>query len=133
VDFSQDAVKVCTKCFASLIRSGIIDLHYANVEELPFDPNTFTKACTVNTIYFWPNPLEALHEIHRVLKEDGKLVVCFSPRTVMENRGKVIQQGFRLYEPEEVNALLIEAGFCDVRLVLGKNRFRECAAVGGIK
>jgi ubiquinone/menaquinone biosynthesis C-methylase UbiE len=133
VDFSHGAVDVCTKRFASLIRAGIIDLYYADVVELPFDTNSFTKACTVNTIYFWPVPLAALHEIHRVLKEDGKLVVCFSPRTAMENRGKVIHHGFRLYEPDEVKALLKEAGFRDVRLILGKNRFRECAVAEGIK
>jgi ubiquinone/menaquinone biosynthesis C-methylase UbiE len=133
VDYSREAVEVCTKRFASLIRAGMIDLHCANVAELPFAPSTFTKVCTVNTIYFWPDPLAVLRQIHRVLKEDGKLVVCFSPRTVMENRGKIIQHGFRLYEPEEVTALFKETDFRDVQLVIGKNRFRECAVVEGKK
>lgn len=133
VDFSQDAVDVCSKRFAQLIRAGIIDLYCANVECLPFKPDTFTKACTVNTIYFWPVPLAALRQIHRVLKEDCKLVVCFTPRTVMETRGNVIHHGFTLYEPEEVTALLTEAGFRDVQIVFGKNRLGECAAAEGKK
>jgi SAM-dependent methyltransferase len=133
VDFSQDVVEICTKRFASLIRAGIIDLHCANVVELPFDSNMFTKVCTVNTIYFWPDLHAALLEIHRVLKEDGKLVVCFYPRTVMENRGKVIRHGFKLYEPEEVASLFTEAGFRDVQLVLVKNRSGECIAAEGKK
>jgi SAM-dependent methyltransferase len=133
LDFSQDAVDVCSKRFATFIRAGIIDLYCANVECLPFKPDTFTKACTVNTIYFWPVPLTALRQIHRVLKEDGKLVVCFAPRTFMENRGNVIHHGFTLYEPEEVTALLTEAGFRDVQIVFGKNRFGECATAEGKK
>jgi ubiquinone/menaquinone biosynthesis C-methylase UbiE len=133
VDYSHAAVDACTKRFASPIQDGRIDLHYADAAELPFEPDTFTKACTVNTIYFWPDLPAALHEIHRVLKVNGKLAVCFSPRHAMENRGKVIQHGFTLYEPEEVSALLREAGFRDVRLVTDNNRFKECAAAEGIK
>jgi ubiquinone/menaquinone biosynthesis C-methylase UbiE len=133
VDFSQDAVEACTKRFASFIKAGMIDLHCANVVELPFETDTFTKACTVNTIYFWPDPLTALRQIHSVLKEKGKLVVCFSPRQVMEKRGKVIHHGFMLYEPEEVTALLTGAGFRNVQLFSGKNRLRDCVAVEGTK
>lgn len=133
VDYSQDAVDVCSKRFANFIRAGTIDLYCANVENLPFKPCTFTKVCTVNTIYFWPVPNAALRQIHSVLNEDGKLVICFSPRKVMETRGNVIHHGFTLYEPEQVTALLTEAGFRDVQLVYGKNRFGECAAVEGKK
>ncbi|RPI00995.1 MAG: class I SAM-dependent methyltransferase, partial [Ignavibacteriae bacterium] len=133
VDFSEDAVQACAKRFDSLIRAGFIDLHCANVAELPFHPGTFTKVCTVNTIYFWPAPLEALHQIHRVLKPEGTLVICFNPRNVMEHQGKIIHHGFTLYHPEEVAALLTEAGFRHVQLYYRKNRFGECAAARGIK
>ena len=133
LDYSQSAVDVCTKRFSSLIHAGIIDLHCGNVAELPFNPDTFTKACTVNTIYFWPDPLTAFHQIYRVLKEGGNLVVCFSPRAFMETRGKVIHHGFTLYNPEEVTALLTKAGFRNVQLILGNNRLGECAAVKGMK
>jgi SAM-dependent methyltransferase len=132
VDLSRDAVEVCAKRFEMLIKVGTMDLHCAKVEELPFDANTFTKACTVNTIYFWPAPLVALGQIRRVLKEDGALVVCFSPRVLMEKRG-VTRHGFTLYEPEEVSALLTAAGFRDVQLVFGKHRFGECVAAEGKK
>jgi SAM-dependent methyltransferase len=133
VDYSQNAVDACSKRFAKFIKAGIIDLHCADVESLPFKPDTFTKACTVHTLYFWPVPLAALRQFHRVLKEDGSLAVCFTPRTIMENLGNVIHHGFTLYEPEEVTALLKESGFRDVQIVFGKNRMGECAAVVGKK
>ena len=133
VDYSQDAVEACTKRFVSLIKAGMLDLHCANVVELPFETGTFSKACSVNTIYFWPDPLTALRQIQSVLKAKGKLVVCFSPRQVMEKRGKVIHHGFMLYEPEEVTALLTGVGFRHVQLFFGKNRLGDCVAVEGTK
>ena len=50
VDYSQDAVDACSKRFAKFIRDGVIELHCVNVESLPLKPDTFTKACTVNTL-----------------------------------------------------------------------------------
>lgn len=132
VDLSRDAVEVCTKRFKKLIDAGAIDLHCANVEELPLGAGMVTKACTVNTIYFWPVPLVALAQIRRVLKEDGLLVICFSPRAAMEHR-RVMRHGFTLYDPEEVRTLVTEAGFRDVRIVTGKHRFGESIAVSGLK
>ncbi len=131
-DFSIDAVDICTKRFKQLIKSGKVDLCCANVEELPFEANRFSKVCTVNTIYFWVDPLIALAQIHRVLKKDGRLVVCFRPREAVKNQ-KIMQHGFTLYDPEEVGVLLTKAGFRDVQLLHRKYRFEECAAAVGKK
>ena len=132
VDFSQDAVNVCAKRFKKLIEAGMIDLHCANVEELPSDDSTFTRVCTVNTIYFWPNPLAVIAQFRRVLKKDGLLVVCFNPRAVMEKQ-RITRHGFTLYEPEEVKALFVTTGFRDVQLVSGRHHFGECIAAVGNK
>ena len=62
VDFSPEMVELCTKRFAPLIQSQRIELHCASAERLPLDSDRFTKACTVNTIYFWPDPVGPLSE-----------------------------------------------------------------------
>ena len=131
-DFSIDAVDIGTKRFKQLIKAGKVDLCCSNVEELPFEANRFSKVCTVNTIYFWVDPLIALAQIHRVLKKDGRLVVCFRPREAVKNQ-KIMQHGFTLYDPEEVGVLLTKAGFRDVQLLQRKYRFEECAAAVGKK
>ena len=131
-DFSIDAIEVCRKRFDTLMDVGTIEMRCASVEALPFNADTFTKACTVNTIYFWPDPLAALGQIRRVLKQEGTLLVCFSPRAVMEKQ-EFTQHGFTLFEPEEVKSLLSKAGFRDVQLVFGRHRFGECVVAKGIK
>jgi len=129
---SPDVVEVCVKRFKRLIQAGTVDLHCAAVEALPLSERMFTKACTVNTIYFWAVPLVALAQIHRVLMQDGTLVVCFTPRAVLEKR-RIMEHGFTLYAPEEVSALLTSAGFRDVKLTYGKHHFGECIAAEGKK
>jgi SAM-dependent methyltransferase len=131
-DFSIDAVEVCRKRFDTLIGAGTIELLCAGVESLPFHADSFTKACTVNTIYFWPDPLAALGQIRRVLKENGTLLVCFSPRSEMEKQ-YFTRHGFTLFEPEEVKTLLSNAGFRDVQLVFGRQLQGKCVVAKGIK
>lgn len=36
--------------------------------KLPFQDKTFAKIFTVNTVYFWEQPVEYLNEIYRVLR-----------------------------------------------------------------
>lgn len=116
VDFSPQMVRLCARRFDEPIRAGRMELRCAAVEDLPYDPESFSKACTVNTIYFWPDPLRPLCELHRVLRPGGRLVVTFGARSTLEKM-PATRQGFRLYDPEQVRSLLEEARFTDVRLV----------------
>jgi arsenite methyltransferase len=131
-DFSIDAVEVCKKRFDSLIGAGTIELLCAGVDSLPFHNDSFTKVCTVNTIYFWHDPPAALGQIRRVLKENGTFLVCFSPRSEMEKQ-YFTRYGFTLFEPEEVKSLLSSAGFRDVQLVFGRQLQGKCVAAKGVK
>jgi len=124
VDFSPEMTALCTKRFATLVRAGRLELRCGAVETLPHDDGAFTKACTVNTIYFWPDPVGALREIRRTLRAGGRLVVAFNaPATA----GKLpyTKHGFTLYEPEQVQALLQDAGFHDVEMVTGTSRLGD--------
>jgi SAM-dependent methyltransferase len=118
VDFSQDMVDVCSRRFADLLRAGRLELRCASVERLPYDAESFTKACTVNTIYFWPEPLAALVELRRVLRPGGRLVVCFNPPETLR-KVPYTKHGFSFYEPDRVRSLMEEAGFRSVEMVSG--------------
>ena len=59
-DFSPDMVSVATKRLAPLVSAGRVELRCASAERLPYADGSFAKACTVNTIYFWPQPAVAI-------------------------------------------------------------------------
>jgi len=120
VDVSPDMVTVGAKRLASLVGAGRVELRCASAEALPYDDGHFTKACTVNTVYFWPEPTEALKEFARVLHPGGTLAVAFSPAEAMRKMPKrLTEHGFTLYEPDAMRRLLEDAGFGVIEMVPG--------------
>jgi arsenite methyltransferase len=85
----------------------------ASVDHLPYAAATFTRICTVNTIYFWPDCAAAFAELRRVLAPGGRLVVAFGDA---ESMGKmaVTRYGFSLYQADEVAAFFQAAGFASI-------------------
>jgi ubiquinone/menaquinone biosynthesis C-methylase UbiE len=115
VDFSRGMVAQAKQKFRLAIESDKVSLEFADVRGLPFESNTFDKICTVNTIYFWDDPLANLQEIKRVIKHGGKLVVGIRSADKMKDL-PVTQYNFRLYDPGAVRELLLEAGFNEVSI-----------------
>ncbi len=113
VDFSQVMVEEAKQKFRLAIEANKVSIEFADVRELPFDDNTFDKICTVNTIYFWEDPIASLRSIKRVMKSGGKLVIGIRSADKMKNL-PVTQYNFKLYDPEVVRELLIETGFNEV-------------------
>ena len=115
IEFSQVMVEQAKQKFKPEIESDKVSVEFGDVKQLPFAESTFDKICTVNTIYFWDEPLTNLKEIKRVLKSDGKLVVGIRSADKMKEL-PVTQYNFRLYDPEAVKDLLVEAGFTNVSI-----------------
>lgn len=113
VDFSEPMVQQAKRKFQPLLQSGKLVIQFADVQQLPFESGMFDKVCTVNTIYFWPDPLVGLREIRRVMKRGGKLVVAIRSADKMKNLSYT-QYNFRLYSPTELRSLLKESGFTGV-------------------
>jgi ubiquinone/menaquinone biosynthesis C-methylase UbiE len=82
----------------------------ADADNLPFTNEYFDRVATVNTIYFWENPVAVISEIRRVLKKWGLLVITFRPRDVMEHL-PVCKYGFRFYNGIDVTRLMEDNGF----------------------
>lgn len=58
VDFSKTMVQTARKRNAKAVKQGQVDLRYGDVINLPFEDNSFDKAFSIHSIYFWPFPLE---------------------------------------------------------------------------
>ena len=74
IDYSADSVAVARSTNKDLISAGRVDVQRASVSQLPFADGTFDLVTAVETQYYWPDPVNDLREILRVLKPGGSLV-----------------------------------------------------------
>ena len=84
---------------------------------LPYRDDTFDRAVSFESIYFWPDPVCGLKEIYRVLKQGGKVMIA-SEMTDPE-KGKFWAkrcEGMTIYTAEQLAALMGKAGFSDVKV-----------------
>ncbi|WP_276876747.1 class I SAM-dependent methyltransferase [Chryseobacterium joostei] len=79
-------------------------------KKLPFEDQTFDKIFTVNTVYFWENPVEFLNEIYRILKDNGTFVLTFGQRDFMEKL-PFTAYDFTLYNNDEMEELVSQSHF----------------------
>ena len=116
IDPQVDVINLGKKKFQQAITQRNLELHQASGENLPDEDDTFTKVCTVNTVYFWSNPQAVLGECDRVLQPKGKLIICYNSPEFLEQT-KLTQHGFAAYQPEKLEILLTNAGFINVSTV----------------
>lgn len=76
----------------------------------PFPENFFDKAFTVNTVYFWKQPLDTLNECYRVLKPGGRCCITFGEASFMQQL-PFTQFGFTLYSSDSLSALVADTAF----------------------
>jgi ubiquinone/menaquinone biosynthesis C-methylase UbiE len=79
-------------------------------EKLPFEDKTFDKILTVNTVYFWKQPVDYLNEIYRVLKKSGTFVLTFGQRDFMEKL-PFTRFGFTLYNTGKMEETVSKSYF----------------------
>ena len=110
VDRSNEMVACARRRFARAVTAGRADFRQGDVDALPFGPGSFSKAQTVNTIYFWDSLDAGFAEIRRVLAPQGRLAIGFLPKERMQ-RMRLPPDVFTLRAPEDVIAALRRVGF----------------------
>ncbi|WP_289040601.1 class I SAM-dependent methyltransferase [uncultured Zobellia sp.] len=109
VDLSRTMVNEAKKN-VPVHHTSKIDLICADIEDLPFWNQTFHKACSINTIYFWRNPKKALAEVHRVLQPNGIFVLALRP-FVKNKTLNFSTYGFKEYTTNDIFKLLKNSNF----------------------
>ena len=110
IDFSNTMVSIARRKNRKHIEKGKVLIHEGKIDDIPLTVEMYTKICSVNTIYFWPNPEAIVRNIVRLLKPGGMLVLGFEDITQLEQR-QLDTDVFRFYATADVETLLIKAGF----------------------
>jgi len=74
-------------------------------ENIPYNDKFFDRIMSVNTIYFWSNPIKLISEIERTLKPNGVCVLTYGDKEFMEKL-PVVGKRFKLYGRNEIKGLV---------------------------
>ena len=120
VDYAEDVLPTARRVNRALIRQGRVEIKRGSVSDLPFPDDVFDLATAFETTIFWPNLVDDLQEVRRVLKPGGTLLIAneayadarFEERNARWSR----LADFQLQTPEETRQCLVEAGYAPVEI-----------------
>lgn len=108
---------------ARIAKSRGISIARAVAEELPLADSTIDYVLMVTTICFLTDPPAAFHEIHRVLKPGGRVIIGFIDReSPLGKKYELIKESSRFYKgatfysSSQVMNILSVAGFSDFQI-----------------
>ena len=96
IDFSNTMVSIAQKRNKRNIANGKVTIIEGNFDEIPYEKDKFTKACSINTLYFWPKPEHTVKKIADILKPEGKLILTtdlISSYAASERRASTMSHG----------------------------------------
>jgi arsenite methyltransferase len=88
------------------------------VGDIPWEANFFTRAISVESSYYWPDPAKGLREIFRVLGEGGSawiIINYYEDNPHSHQWGKLLTVPTHLLSADEWAGLFIGAGFTRVQ------------------
>lgn len=135
VDYSETSIRASEEYNRELLNKGMLTLVNASVENLPFEDGAFDRIITVESFYFWPDPVENLKEVRRVLRKDGHFMLVadiYGREDLSEHQRENIAE-YDLTNPtiDEFRQLFEKAGFDEISIHLRNNT--SWIAVEGIK
>lgn len=116
-DISETMVEEAKRINQTYLEKGVATFHVLDGTGLPFESQSFDKVFTVNTLYFWHEPLKTLEELHRVLRPGGLLCIAIRSKSFMLTL-PFSKYGFTLYSPEEGLALFEKSSFREITYTL---------------
>ena len=115
IDLSSTMANMAEKRNRKYIAKGRVKIVLGDFDQVEYQENDFDKICCANTIYFWPDAEYSVGKIQRILKPGGKLVLGFEDKAELEKR-PLDPSVFSMYDKNDVEQLLTDAGFSDVEI-----------------
>ncbi len=75
IDYSEDSVKISQSINKVVIQMGRVEIQPGSVSSLPFPQDMFDLITAIETHYFWPDLVNDMKEVLRVLKSNGTLIM----------------------------------------------------------
>ena len=127
IDYSPASVTKSLKKNKKAVLEKRIEIVQANASAIPLKDETFDVVTAFETIYFWENIVDDFKEVKRVLKPNGKFVVCNeSSRMEGNERWINILDNMHIYTAKEISDAMLKAGFTDISIYKRENTQHIC-------
>jgi len=115
IDYSPASVSKSLKKNKKAVLEKRSEIVRADVSAIPFEDKTFDLVTAFETIYFWEDIINNFKEVKRVLKPNGKFMVCNESSKMEGNeRWTNILENMRIYTAEEIVDMMLQVGFVDM-------------------
>ena len=130
IDYSQVSVEKSISLNQDAIDEGIVNVLQGSVSEMPFYDETFDIVTGFETIYFWPDFINDLKEVNRVLKKGGLVFFCNEAvyhEGEMEKYDELVDLlDMKIYSEDFLKQSLKESGFNDFKSFINKENDWIC-------
>ena len=129
IDISEESVAKAKKVNAKVLDKQVF-VCQGSAEKLPYEDEMFDLVTAVETVYFWPNLLNCLQEVRRVLKPGGRfaiMVEVLEKDSIWTN----VVEGMTAYSSEELKTMLDDAGFIQTEIHRKKPSYATIIGVKG--
>ena len=119
IDYSEVSVEKSIELNREAIEAGKVEVIQGSVSEMPFEDNAFDIVTGFETIYFWPDFINDLKEVNRVLKKGGLVFFCneavYREGEMEKYDGLVELLDMKIYSEEVLKESLEKTGFKDFK------------------
>jgi len=120
IDYSETMVDLAKEINRKYIESGLVEIKNGSVSSLPFPENMFDLVMGVETINFWPDIINDLKEVRRVLKPGGTLLLINNSykHKKFKKRNKKWKKltNFNLYTPKQFRKFFLKVGYSNIEI-----------------
>ena len=130
IDYSEVSVEKSSELNERAIGEGKVEVIQGSVSEMPFGDNSFDIVTGFETIYFWPDFINDLKEVNRVLKKDGLVFFCNEAvyrEGEMEKYDDLVELlDMKIYSEDVLKESLEKTGFTDFKAYINDEKDWIC-------
>ena len=120
IDYSETMVELAKEINRKYIESGLVEIKHGLISSLPFPEKFFDIVISVETVNFWPDIINDLKEVKRVLKPGGTLLLINNSykHKKFKKRNKKWKKlsNLNLYTPKQFKKFFIKAGYSNIKI-----------------
>ena len=112
MEVSEKTVKSVNKLHKKYVDEGNALFQQFDGFNVPYVHNIFDRILTVNTLYYWEDPVAYFNELFRSLKHGGVCVVSFADSLFLEQLPVLEDKNiYRFYDEDSLTKILLESNF----------------------